>query len=108
MVATLPHLEVDLTLLPTEQSGRRAPIFTGFQSLFEYDGGEGDTFHTLEQQEFAFPGDRVRVLLTFRRPEAHLGRLALGKAFRLRDAGQVIGHGTVRRILGPGFVPVAL
>jgi hypothetical protein len=48
------------------------------------------------------------VLLTFRRPEAHLGRLALGKAFRLRDAGQVIGHGTVRRILGPGFVPVAL
>jgi translation elongation factor EF-Tu-like GTPase len=105
MVETNPHLEVDLTLLPTEQSGRRAPIYTGFQSLFEYDGGEGDTFHTLEQQEFAFPGDRVRVLVTFRRPEPHLGRLVSGKAFRLRDAGQVIGHGTVRRIFNLGCAP---
>jgi translation elongation factor EF-Tu-like GTPase len=94
-----PHIEVEITLLPTEQSGRRAPIFTGFHSSLEYDGRQGDAIHTLEQREFAFPGEQVRALLTFRHPEWHADRMESGKTFRVRDGETVIGHGTVRRVL---------
>jgi translation elongation factor EF-Tu-like GTPase len=99
MLLRAPHLEVNVTLLTTEQGGRRAPICTGFECAVEYDGGQGEACHTLEQQEFAFPGERVRVLLTFRHPEWHAARMALGAAFRLRDGDRVIGHGTVCRVL---------
>jgi translation elongation factor EF-Tu-like GTPase len=101
MAQIIPHIEVELTLLPTEQSGRRAPIFTGFQSAFECDCGQWDAFHTLEQQEFAFPGERVRVLLSFRHPEPVTRRLVSGQPFRLREGERVIAHGTVKRILSP-------
>ena len=94
------HVEADLMLFPTEISGRRAPIFTGFRSQFSCEGRECDAIHTLEQREFAFPGERATVFITFRTPELQAGRLAPGKRFELREAGRVIGRGEVRRVLG--------
>ncbi|HEY6169849.1 MAG TPA: hypothetical protein VI454_17555 [Verrucomicrobiae bacterium] len=103
MAQVAPHLEVDLVLLPTEQSGRRAPIYTGFRSQFHCDGRDWEAVHTLEQQEFAFPGERATVFITFHTPEAQAGKLHPGKHFEMRESGRVIGRGEVRRILGlPG------
>lgn len=93
------HLEVDLTLLPTSQSGRRAPIFTGFRSRFHYDDQEWDVIHTLDLREFAFPGERATVYLTFRTPAAQTNRLHPGKRFEMREEGRVIGIGEVRKVL---------
>jgi len=100
MASLEKHIEVDLTLLPSEQSGRRAPIYTGFRSQFRCDGRESDVIHTLDQQEFAFPGERATVFITFRTPASQAGRLQAGKRFELREEGRVIGRGEVRQILG--------
>ncbi len=94
-----PHIEADLQLLPTEQSGRRAPIFTGYHSLFACDGRECDATHTLDTGEFAFPGETARVRITFRNPARQAGRLQPGQRFEIREESRVIARGEIRRLL---------
>jgi len=100
MSRPVPHIEVDLTLLPTERGGRRAPIFSGFTSAFHCDGEACDSISELQQLEFVFPGERARIFLSFRHPEIHRGRLAPGKPFQLVEGRRVIGEGRVMRLVG--------
>ena len=94
-----PHIEVELKLLPTEQGGRRAPIFSGFAGVFCCDGGECDSVYELHQTEFVFPGQRARAFITFRHPELQMGRPEPGKSFQLCQGRRVVGEGRVTRIV---------
>jgi translation elongation factor EF-Tu-like GTPase len=102
MAASARHIEVELTLLPTERSGRRAPIFSGFASAFQYDGREWDAMPEFQQLEFVFPGQSARAFISFRNPSAQNGRLSPGKPFRLLDGSRVIGEGRVTRVMELG------
>jgi hypothetical protein len=93
------HIEVELTMLPSRQCGRRAPIFSGFQGIFHCDGSDSEASPILDQIEFVFPGESTLAYIHFRTPETHVGRLRAGMVFKMSDQWRVIAHGTVRRLV---------
>jgi translation elongation factor EF-Tu-like GTPase len=102
MAASARHIEVELTLLPTERSGRRAPIYSGFPSAIQIDERAWDAMPELQQLEFIFPGESARAFISFRNPASQSGKLSPGKSFRLLEGCRVIGEGRVTRVLDLG------
>ncbi len=93
------HLEVELNLLPTESSGRRAPLVSGWRTTFECGTKVWDAFVVLDHLEFLFPNESCRAFLEFRSPHLSLRDLIPGQKFQLRADHRVIATGTVRRLL---------
>jgi hypothetical protein len=94
------HLEVDLSLLESRVSGRRAPVFTGCQVRLRYSGRDWDAALELHGREFLFPGEAARVTVGLRSPAEHAGRLATGDEISLLDGERMIAVGRIARVLG--------
>ncbi len=95
-------IEVQLTFLPREESGRYIPFYSGFRRQFHYDCGDWDALFDLGDIPFAQPGETVIAVLTFLSPDAHVGKLYPGKGFLLREGQRILGKGRVTRILELG------
>ena len=94
-----PDIEVEITFVPTEQGGRKSPAFSGYRPQFYYDGHDWDALHEYPDVESVSPGQTVRALLRFNRPDMHTGRVHPGMEFQIREGSRVIGHGRVTKIL---------
>jgi hypothetical protein len=46
------------------------------------------------------PGESVRAYLSFLSPELHVGKIAVGMPFLVREGHKTVGYGSVRRIIG--------
>ncbi|MGZ3602174.1 MAG: EF-Tu C-terminal domain-related protein [Ktedonobacterales bacterium] len=101
-MALLPEqhdIEVELTLLPTEQGGRQDPAFSGYRTQFYYDGHDWDAVHDYGEVDAVWPGQTVTAYLSFLSPQCQVGRLHAGTEFLLREGQRIVGRGRVLRVL---------
>lgn len=92
-------IEVVMTFLRTDEGGRKMPIFSGYRPQFYYAGGEGDAQHTYLGVEQVNPGDTVTAQLMFYRPQNHVGKIAVGIEFLIREGDRTVATGKVTKIL---------
>lgn len=78
-----PDIEAEITFVPTEQSGRSTPAFSGYRPQFYYDGHDWDADQEYPDVQSVLPGQTVRALLRFLSPEAHLGHVHPGMEFQV-------------------------
>ena len=94
-----PDIEAQLTFLTTEQGGRKSAARSGYRPQFAYDGMDWDVVCTYPDDESANPGQTVRAILSFLKPQEHVGKLWPGKTFQCREGQRVVANGIVLRIL---------
>ena len=96
-----PHIKARLTLLPTENGGRRSPVFSGYRPQFRYLGRDNDVSIDLLNRESLCPGDTDDVYLTFFRPELQLRRIAIDTEFELAEGAKPVARGTITEVIQP-------
>ena len=89
--------------MSTDEGGRTHPMFSGYRPQFFYDGNDWDAVHTYVGVDQVNPGDTVKTMLTFPRPENHHGRIHEGLEFLIREGSRTVGRGRVLRILDPSL-----
>jgi translation elongation factor EF-Tu-like GTPase len=95
-----PDIEAEITFVPTEQGGRSQPAFSGYRPQFYYDGMDWDAVQQYPDVEKVLPGQTVRALLSFSRPQMHFGRVIEGMEFLVREGQRTVARGRVTKILG--------
>jgi len=95
-----PDIEAEITFVPTEQGGRRGPAFSGYRPQFYYEGTDWDAVQEYPDVEKVLPGQTVRALLSFMRPQLHVGRVTEGMEFLVREGQRTVARGRVTKILG--------
>jgi translation elongation factor EF-Tu-like GTPase len=94
----LADVEVELTLLPTADGGRRSAAAQGYRPQFYYNNGDWDANYEYEVNDVPL-GERVSALLTFFSPHEHRGKVFVGMPFLLREGNRVVGYGRVTALL---------
>lgn len=102
------HIQVELTLLPSEHGGRKSPVSSGYRPQFYYQGDDWDAAQTYPGVEQVRPGDTVTANLSFFCPEAHRGKLFASMPFLIREGNHVVGYGRITRILDPRMTVEAM
>jgi hypothetical protein len=107
-------IEVQLTLYPTDQGGRRTPMFfrpndPDDRNYPDYRSGHVALDHGLwiasfvpkdRNRELLFPGETALMLVAFYfHPEALAGRLWVGREFVLEEPGRPIGQAVITAML---------
>lgn len=96
-----PDLEVELSLLPTDNGGRRQPLWQGCK--LPQDFGLPDEMND-GMYEFTgeppIPGGSQKAHVWLLAPERNQGRIFKGFEYR-GWAGSFIGHGKVIRVINP-------
>ena len=94
-------IEVELTMLPYEESGRDLPILSGYRSgHFYLDNIYFIANFFLKDREELWPDESGLVYIRFFfHPEALQGRLHPGIFFKLHDGYRPIGKGIILAIL---------
>jgi elongation factor Tu len=94
-----PDIEAEITFVPTEQGGRKTPVFSGYRPQFFYDGIDSDALQEYPDVECVAPGETARALLRFYCPDLHAGRISVGMEFQVREGKQIVAHGRVTKLL---------
>jgi elongation factor Tu len=94
-----PDIEAEITFVPTEQGGRKTPVFSGYRPQFYYGEQDWDADQEYPDVDSVLPGQTVRALLRFVSPEAQIGRIHPGLEFQVREGAHVVGHGKVTKVL---------
>jgi len=92
-------IEAEITFVPTELGGRKTPAFSNYRPQFYYDGMDFDARQDFPDVESVLPGQTVRALLTFSRPQMHFGRVIEGLEFLVREGQRTVARGKVTKIL---------
>jgi elongation factor Tu len=92
-------IEAVLNFLRAEEGGRTRPVFTGYRPQFYYGGEDWDAAHTFLGVEQVNRGETVTAQLKFFRPQNHVGRIAVGMEFQLREGKRCVATGRVTKIL---------
>ena len=97
-------IKAEITLIPTQEGGRRMQTCSGWRPQFHYHEQEEyedwDTvFLTDHTVEWVYPGQTVAAYLSFPSPQHHVGKLYPGKEFLLREGRRVVAKGRVLEIL---------
>ena len=94
-----PHIEGEVTFIPTEAGGRRNPVSSGYRPQFYYDGLDWDAIQEYPDVEHVNPGDTARVIFSFLKPVAHRGTVTPGMMFLIGEGSRTVGYGKVTHIL---------
>ena len=94
-----PHVQAQLTLVRTEENGRRTPVFVDYRPQFRYLGRDNDVCITGMDRDTLAPGESALVLLTFRRPELQRRRLIPNTDFELAEGARVVARGKILEVL---------
>ncbi len=103
ILETTPHLETEITFVPTAEGGRSTPAFSGFRPQFFYAGRDWDAEHEYVGVDRVNPGDTVIALLRFPNPHNHVGKFTDGMEFLIRDGPRTIGRGKILRVSDPSL-----
>ena len=90
-----PHIETKITFVKTADGGRKTAAFSGYRPQFYYEGRDWDASQHYPDTEKVMPGDTVRALLWFPRPENHTGMLYEGMEFLVREGSRTVGRGII-------------
>jgi translation elongation factor EF-Tu-like GTPase len=94
-----PDIAVEITYLSVEDGGKKLPVSSGYRPQFYYDGHDWDAIHEYPDVNLVYPGQTARALLSFLSPDAHVGKLYVGKEFQIREGQHVVAQGKVIQIL---------
>jgi len=92
-------IEVVMTFLRTEEGGKTRPAFSGYRPQFYYQGEDWDAQHTYIGVEKVNPGGTVTAQLKFLSPHNHVGKIAVGMEFLIREGKLTVATGRVTKIL---------
>lgn len=92
-------IEAEIRFFRTDEGGRKGPARTGYRPQFYYHGHDWDAVHEYPDCEWVYPGDTITAYLAFLSPEAHVGRLAPGTVFQIREGAKVVAEGRVTKLL---------
>ena len=98
-MSDIEDIEVVMTFLRTEEGGRTRPAFSGYCPQFYYDGEDCDARYTFLGVEQVNPGDTVTAQLKFVSPQYHVGKIAVGMEFLVREGNRTVATGRVTKIL---------
>lgn len=94
-----PDLEVEVSLLPTDQGGRKQPLWQGCR--YPHDFGLPDEMND-GMHEFPdgppAPGETARSLVWLLARERNAGRLSVGHPFKMWE-GKIIAQGKIMRVI---------
>jgi len=96
-----PDLEVEVSLFPTSEGGRKHPLWQGCR--LPHDFGNPDGFNDGMYQflgEPPSPGSSQKAILWLLAPEMNSGRFNIGFEYKIWD-GRFIGRGKITRIINP-------
>jgi elongation factor Tu len=96
---TDPHIEAQIEFVTTEGGGRSGPAFSGYRPQFYYSGKDCDAEQIFPDVAEVKPGESVRALLRFTRPEAHWGNIRIGMPFLVREGHRTVAFGIITQIL---------
>ena len=99
------HVKASVTFYPTDQGGRKQPVWSGYRPQIFYKDRDWCGILTFVTKEVVFPGDTVITWITFLTPENHQGITKL-MPFLVREGPFEIGKGTVLEVLPDLFIPV--
>jgi len=94
------HVEAEVTFLRPEEGGRSNPVRSGYRGSFVRGGEYWDVEHIYPDNETVEPGQTVRVLLEFMRPEAHWEELYEGMEFEVCEGPNVVARGRITKLIG--------
>jgi translation elongation factor EF-Tu-like GTPase len=94
-------IEVELTLLPAEDGGRRFPIYPGYRAAHIcLDDEEWIAAYEPKDRPELHPGETGRVhVVFFFEPQYLVGRLWVGREFLLIEGAKTIGSGRITAML---------
>ena len=98
-----PDLEAEISFLPTEQGGRKAPASSGYRAVHDF-GVEGmlnDAMHEYVGCQSVAPGSAARANLWFLAPECQSRRLHPGFRFTVQEGSRIVGHGVILTVVNP-------
>jgi elongation factor Tu len=99
-MSNLPQdIEAVITFLRTEDGGKARPAFSGYRPQFYYQGEDWDARQTYTGVEQVNPGDSVTAQLKFLSPQYHVGKVAVGMEFQIREGNRTVATGRVTKIL---------
>ncbi len=97
--ANPPDVEAEITFVSTEAGGRTGPVFSPYSPQLHFAGDDWDAVHEYPDVEAVYPGQTVRALLRFVRPEHAVDHIHTDLEFRIREGERVVAHGRVTKIL---------
>lgn len=98
----LPDLRAEVTLLPTDQSGRARPIFSGYRPQHLIQGyGLTSGIHVYPDRAQVRPGETAIALIQLITPEHYPHAISIGEVLPLQEGNRVIGQALVQAILNP-------
>ena len=97
MTALRQDIEVVMTFLRTEEGGRKRSVWTGYRGQFYYQGRDWDATYTFVG--LVQPGDTVTAQIRLMSPHCHVGKIAVGTAFEIREGKRTVATGRVTKIL---------
>ena len=96
-----PDIEAEIMFVPTEKGGRQSAVMSGYRPNHDFGIGERlDAAHEYMGCESVAPGESARTNMWFLAPLYQQDSLRPGMKFTVREGTQVVGHGTVTRIVG--------
>lgn len=100
---TEPDLEVEVDAAPTEDGGRRYPLFSGYRAPHDFGKPDewNDAMYEFLNAESLHPGETGRALMWLFVPERNEGRLYTGMPFTVHEGSRLIGRGRITQVLKP-------
>ena len=102
MAHGLPDFIATVTYLPTEEGGRKNPVYSGYRPLVKFEIGE---LYTSGQQVFigtnsVKPGEAVEAEITILSKEAFQNCLYVGMKFNFMETPkQTLGTGVITKVI---------
>jgi elongation factor Tu len=99
-----PHIEATITVLRTEEGGRKNPVYQGYRPQFNWQNSDWDAKYDMGVEvgvEVAKPGGTFacEITLSTGAQEEILPKMETGMEFELREGARVIARGTITKII---------
>ena len=96
-----PDVQAEITLLPTEEGGRRTPAFSGYRPSHDLGvaGMTNDAVHEYVGCASLPPGATATANMWLSRPEFQEGRLHPGLTFTVQEGGRIVGRGVITKVI---------
>jgi translation elongation factor EF-Tu-like GTPase len=95
----LPDIEAEIHYLSTDNGGRKGYVASDYRGQFFYDGHDWDARQYFIGKSQVEPGETVNAQLAFLSPHEHVGKVAVGTMFLVREGAKTVGYGKVTRLL---------
>lgn len=94
------HATAEVTFVPSNEGGRKSPVWSGYRGQFHHRGGESiaDVTWSFPEGAAISPGESSYCEITFCRPRTHLPSIKQGDTFEVREGARVVANGRIMTV----------